>query len=121
MFSKVDFPDPLGPVTTTTAPGRTTPETFDNTVRLPNRLTIRSNSTLAPPTARIVTQNYHAGAWRARVIILLLNFGRGFTAAEIQSVKQITFGSVISSSENATPSRPSPEFLMPPNGIWSRR
>jgi len=32
-----------------------------------------------------------------------------------------TFGSVISASEKRIPSRPSPDFLTPPNGIESRR
>ena len=35
--------------------------------------------------------------------------------------QQITLGSVISCKENLIPSRPRPEFLIPPNGIESSR
>jgi len=36
-------------------------------------------------------------------------------------LKHTTFGSVISCRENLRPSRPRPEYLMPPNGIESKR
>ncbi len=82
------------------------------------------NSTNASPRA----ESYHAGARQDHVPRMLRGDSGVLTYRENENQvyifgrwKQITFGSVISCKENLMPSRPRPEYLMPPKGMESNR